>query len=369
MPTVSNVAWIESLSPWPEEFGLDRMHALLEELGEPQTRYPAIHVVGTNGKSTTTRTIEALLLAEGRRPGVYLSPHVRSWSERIRVGGREADLERALGRVRTAAEALDATQFEALTTAALAEFAAEEVDVAVVEAGLGGRLDATNVLDAGVVVLTNVGLDHTAVLGETREEIAAEKLAVVTPGASVVLGESEWEGAARERGAQVVVVPGRSSIGLAVATAETFLGKPVDAHAADDVRLPGRLERRGDAPLEIWDGAHNLDGIGWLLPRLPRARFTVVASILVDKDAAGMLAALAAIADTLVTTRSTNPRSLLADELAALAGNRFAHVEAEPDPATALERARALAGQDGGVLVTGSLYLLADLYSRHAVRR
>ena len=255
-----------------------------------------------------------------------------------------------------------------LTAAALAEFAEQEVDVAVVEAGLGGRLDATNVLGAGVVVLTNVGLDHTDVLGATREEIAREKLAVVTPGAAAVLGEPEWEQLARENGAEVVVVPGRSALGLAAAAAETFLGRPVDVHAADNVRLPGRLERRREEPLEVWDGAHNLDGIGWLLPRLPSARWTIVASILADKDGEGMLAALAAVGDALVATRSSNARALPADELALLAGRRFDRLEVEPEPGRALELARELARPDGAVLVTGSLYLLADLYAREEQR-
>src|SRR5438874_8856144 len=174
----SQTEWIESLTPWPEEFGLDRMRALLAELGEPQRNYPSIHVVGTNGKSTAVRTIEELLAAEGLSVGAYLSPHVRGWSERIRVRGDEADIERAIERVRGAAEQQGATQFEVLTAAALAEFAAAGVDVAAVEAGLGGRLDATNVLDAPVVLLTNVSLEHTEVLGSTREEIAREKLAV-----------------------------------------------------------------------------------------------------------------------------------------------------------------------------------------------
>jgi len=172
--------WLEALSPWPEEFGLGRMHALLAELGEPQRRYRAIHVVGTNGKSTATRRAAAFLVREGLSVGAYTSPHVAGWSERIQVDGEDADLEQALERVREPAERLGATQFEVLTAAALAEFAASGVDVAVVEAGLGGRLDATNVLDAEVVALTNVALDHTDVLGDTRELIADEKLAVPT---------------------------------------------------------------------------------------------------------------------------------------------------------------------------------------------
>src|SRR3954453_19789951 len=179
----SHVEWLESLSPWPEEFGLGRMRAVLAELGEPQGRFRAMHVVGTNGKSTATRRAAAFLEREGLAVGASTSPHVTGWSERIQVEGADADLEHALERVRPAAERVGATQFEVLTAAALAEFAAAEVEAAVVEAGLGGRLDATNVLEAGVVVLTNVALDHTEVLGETRAAIAGEKLAVVSPGA------------------------------------------------------------------------------------------------------------------------------------------------------------------------------------------
>ena len=166
--TPSATEWVESLSPWPSDgFGLGRMHRLLQRLGNPETRFPAIHVVGTNGKGTTTRLIEELLRSAGSRVGSYYSPHVRSWSERIRVDGAEADFERALERVRP--EAGDATQFEILTAAALLEFAEAGVDVAVVEAGLGGRHDATNVLRSRVVVLTNVALEHVDVLGDTRE--------------------------------------------------------------------------------------------------------------------------------------------------------------------------------------------------------
>ena len=355
-------AWLESLSPWPAEFGLDRMRALLAELGDPQLDYPAIHVVGTNGKSSTTRMIEALLAGDGLSVGAYTSPHVTGWSERIRVGGAEVDLERALSPVRPAAERLGATQFEVLTAAALAAFAAARVDAAVVEAGLGGRFDATNVLRSPVQVLTNVGLDHTDVLGDTREQIAAEKLAVVQPGATAVLGEPEWEGLARANGAASVVHAGRSNLALAIAAAESFLGHRVDPTPAQSARRPGHLEHRGDAPLEIWDGAHNLEGLGYLLPRLPDRRYVVVASILADRDAEAMLAALAAIGDSLVATRSSNPRALPAGDLAGRASGRFEAIEVVEEPAAAVVRARELAGRDGAVLVTGSLYLLADLY-------
>jgi dihydrofolate synthase/folylpolyglutamate synthase len=351
--------WVASLSPWPEEFGLDRMRAFLAELGDPQLAFPSVHVVGTNGKSTTTRSTAALLRGEGLRVGAYTSPHVSGWHERFDTD--PDGFERAVARVRPVAERLGATQFEVLTAAALSDFAVSGVDAAVVEAGLGGRLDATNVLGAPVVVLTNVGLDHTEQLGDTREEIAAEKLGVVGAGATVVLCEPEWQALARSRGAEAVVLTGRSNLALAAAAAESFLGRPVDPGALGDVTLPGRLERRGDAPLEIWDGAHNLDGVGWLLPRVPDRRYVVVAAILRDKDADGMLAALSALGDTLVATESSNTRVLPADEIARLGSRWFPRTERERDPAAALAAARAIAGPDGAVLVTGSLYLLADL--------
>jgi dihydrofolate synthase/folylpolyglutamate synthase len=362
MPSAAdNVAWLESLSPWPEEFGLDRMRELLRELGDPQRAFPSIHVVGTNGKTTTTRTAEALLAGEGLSVGGYTSPHVVGWAERIRAGGAEADLDVALARVRVAAQKLGATQFEALTAAALAEFAAADVDVAVVEAGLGGRHDATNVLDASVVLLTNVSLEHTDVLGGTREAIAAEKLAVLGGEGFAVLGEPEWEEQARAAGAKGVVVTGNTNLALALAAVETFLGRPVDPAAAEDVQVPGRMERISDRPLEIWDGAHNLAGVGWLLARLPARRYVVVASILTDKDADGMLAALSVLGDQIVVATSSNPRALSAGDLGARAARFFPVVNVVEEPADAVSAAREAAGEEGAVLVTGSLYLLADL--------
>jgi dihydrofolate synthase/folylpolyglutamate synthase len=357
----SAVSWLESLTPWPEEFGLGRMHALMSRLGDPQRAYPSIHVVGTNGKTTTARMLEALLEAEGSTVGTYTSPHVLSWGERIRVGGAEADLESALERVRPDAEELGATQFEVLTAAALAEFEASGVGVAVIEAGLGGRHDATNVLDSPVQVLTNVALEHTEYLGETREAIAAEKLAVVQPGATVVLGEPEWASLARVNGADAVVVAGRSNLALALAAAEAFLGRPVDATPARDLVLPGRLEVRGEAPLELWDGAHNLPGLGYLLGRLPAREYVLVLSLLSDKDVDGMLAALSQLGKRVVVTASSNPRALAPAELARRAEPFFSQIQVVSDPVAALESARSAAGEEGAVLVTGSLYLLADL--------
>jgi dihydrofolate synthase / folylpolyglutamate synthase len=363
--THSATDWVAALSPWPAEgFGIERMRALLARLGDPQLRYPAIHVVGTNGKSTTTRMTEELLADAGLAVGAYLSPHVRGWSERIRVRGADADFERAVARVRDVAG--DATQFEILTAAALAEFAEQEVDVAVVEAGLGGRHDATNVLETRVVVLTNVAFDHMDVLGETREEIAAEKLAVVRPGCVVVLGDREWEPLARANGAADVVLTGFSNLALAAAAAEAFLGRDVDPHAAEHVALPGRLERRSEEPLEIWDGAHNLAGLGYLLPRLPDREYVVCCSILEDKRPELMLEALSVLGGTLVATESSNARSVRAGDLATRAEPYFHRVEAVADPHHARARALELAGPGGAVVVTGSLYLLSELSGSRA---
>ncbi len=351
---MSAVGWLESLSPWPEDgFGLDRMRALLAALGDPQLTYPSIHVVGTNGKSTTTRTIEETLLWHGVRASAYTSPHVTGWAERIRVDGHEADIERALGRVRTASEELGATQFEVLTAAALTAFADAGVEVAVVEAGLGGRFDATNVLRSPIQVLTNVSLEHTEVLGATREAIAGEKLAVVQPGSTVVLGEPEWEQLARRNGAAHVVVETGGNEALGAAAASAFLGARVPPVP---VKLPGRLEHRH---AEIRDGAHTPEGVRYLRRELgSSAVATIVVSVLADKDVDGILAELEPLARTLVATASSSARALPAAELAGRARGRFDHVETVPDPVAAVRRGHEL-GEP--VLVTGSLYLLADL--------
>jgi dihydrofolate synthase/folylpolyglutamate synthase len=344
MPSATD--WVESLSPWPEKFGLERMRELLADLGDPQRAYPSIHVVGSVGKGTAVRTIEEFLRREGLRVGAYLSPHVSGWSERIRVDGSEADFEPVIERVRPHAEG--ATQFEVLTAAALAEFAASRVDVAVVEAGLGGRFDATNVVDAPVVLLTSVSLEHTDVLGETREQIAKEKLAVAHSARIVVLPDNNFT--------HLVPARARIVVGGAREATEAFLERPVDGDV--QVALPGRFERRGE---DVWDGAHTPDAVDWLLDRLPRRDYVLCVSVLRDKDVDGILRRLSEAGRSLIATRSSNPRSLPADELAHRAAPHFERVESVDDPRAALVRAHQLGN---AVLVTGSLYLLADLYAR-----
>jgi len=263
------------------------------------------------------------------------------------VDGEDVDLEEALARVREPAERLGATQFEVLTAAALLEFAETDVDVAVVEAGLGGRLDATNVVGAEVVLLTNVALEHTEVLGDTTEQIAKEKLAVAHAARIVVMSDNTFE--------HLVPQHAEVRLGGAREAAEAFLGRPLDSEPTID--LAGRFEVRDG---EVWDGAHTPEAVDWLLARLPTQNYVLCVSILSDKRVEELLERLGRAGRTLVATRSTNPRALPEDELAERARRHFERVEAIADPHQALARARELGGT---VLVTGSLYLLADLHS------
>ena len=382
-------------------FGLDRMHKLMTVLGMPQRRFSSVHVVGTNGKSSTVRFVAAILERHGLRTGSYTSPHLRSFRERIEVAEEpvpEVDFAAAVARAAHAAELVDrtaghddrVTQFEALTAAAYHELARRDVQVAVIEAGLGGRFDATNVIPSRVQVLTGVGLDHTRWLGPTVTDIAQEKLAVVRDHATLVVGQVGGEAmevatqVAAERQARLVRAPSdpgvpvaaaggfqRRNFALAAAAAEAFLGHPLDAAAvaaaASETRIPGRLETVAERPLTLLDGAHNPPGAAALAAALPevlddlRPRIGVV-SVLDDKDAAGMLRELLPALDRAVFTRCANPRALSPATLESLAQKLAGPAtETVPDPRAALARARELAGADGAVLATGSIHLVADL--------
>ena len=397
-------AHLLSLELFGMRFGLERMHRLLEQLGAPQRRFRAIHVVGTNGKSSVTRMTAAILERHGLRTGAFVSPHLESFAERIRVGGADLDgdafaaaIERAAAAAaRIASRAPDepVTQFELLTAAALSEFAGRGVDVAVIEAGLGGRLDATNVLAAPVAVLTSVGLEHTAWLGETEAAIAREKLAVLAEGATLVCGPlgreaaAEAERAASHAHARLLWVPEsdappdldlpgyqRGNFAVAVAAAGALLGEldpaAVSAAAADAV-IPGRLQRLASDPMVLFDGAHNPDGVrvlsGALDEVLEGRPLVLVISILSDKDPEAMLPALLERSTAAVLTQAANPRALPVDDLLEAAPRGSWELHAERDPRRALERARALAGPGGAVLVTGSLHLVGDLLADPARR-
>jgi dihydrofolate synthase/folylpolyglutamate synthase len=375
-------------------FGLERMRRLLTALGSPQQRFSAIHVVGTNGKSSTVRMTAALLEAHGRRAGAFLSPHLTSFAERIRIA--DADLEpdafgAAVERAAAAAAKVDrgleegdrVTQFELITATAFAELARRGVEVAVVEAGLGGRHDATGVLQAPVVVLTNVGLEHTRWLGPTVADIAAEKLAVVREDAVLVLGEADAElvALAEATGARIVRpepvdvgLPGYQATNFAVAcaAARAHLGTLDPAlveRVAGTITVPGRLQVVGERPLTILDGAHNPSGVAALAAALPERPFVGVVSILDDKDAAAMLRALLPRCTSIVCTAAPSPRALPPATLASLVEQLGGSAEIVPAPHESVARAKALAGPDGAVIVTGSIYLIAELVSEPGRRR
>ncbi|MGZ4430690.1 MAG: bifunctional folylpolyglutamate synthase/dihydrofolate synthase [Gaiellales bacterium] len=362
--------YIASLELFGMQFGLERMHRLLEVLGHPEREFDAVHVVGTNGKSSTVRFAEALLEAEGVRTGAYLSPHITDFRERIRLHGDTIDtasFQDAVLAVRDAA-AGGVTQFEALTAAALLAFARGRVEWAVIEAGLGGRLDATNVLARSrVQVLTNVSLEHTRLLGTTREAIAREKLAVVPPGGVLVVGEAGWDRLAPQAAeTRLVAVHGTfqdQNRAVALAAVEAALGRPVDPAPMSGVIVPGRLELLGGSPMEVWDGAHNPAGMLRLVAELPALlgdrRAVGVFAALEDKDVERMLETLREVCPVIVATRCSSARSLPASRVAAISGG-----PAFDDPVTARAHAIRLAGASGAVVVCGSLYLLHDLATR-----
>jgi dihydrofolate synthase / folylpolyglutamate synthase len=400
---------LDALERFGVRLDLARMRALMRALGDPQASLAAVHVVGTNGKSSTTRMCAAALAASGLRVGAYLSPHVVRIEERVQVDGLPLSAARFDRLAKAVLDAADGvadelgegpTQFEALTAIAFLAFGEERLDVACVEAGLGGRLDATNVLDARVVGLTNVGLDHTAVLGDTPEQILAEKIAVVSPGAIVVLGELSDElvelatADAKARGAREVVrvSPGdleiadgllaagyqRPNAALALACARAFLApSKLDVaraqRAVADAAPPGRLELRPGPPLELRDGAHNPHGMQALVAELDatlgdrRPRVALVA-LQADKDGAGILDLLAPHVDRVIATTSGHSGALAAEAVAALARQAGVEAEADADVAQAYAAALAAAGHDGAVVICGTLYLLARLAALEASR-
>jgi len=383
-------------------FGLDRMRRMMTVLDSPQLSFGSIHVVGSNGKSSTTRMMAAILRRHGLRVGAYLSPHLVSFGERIMVDEsplEPAQFASAIQRAARAAELVDrslpdderVTQFELLTAAAYSEFAARGVELAVIEAGLGGRYDATNVIPSRVQALTTVGLEHTRWLGPTITDIAGEKLDVVQPSGTLTLGyglhpeaEALARSVARERGARLVQAPAepdvtvgapgafqRRNFALAECAAAAYLGgldQAAVAAAAAEIRIPGRLEVVGRRPLTVLDGAHNAEGMQALVESLPELMgpkeppIVAVLSILADKDAAGMLAALLPACQAVVLTSSPNPRALPPATLQSLTGQLGGPAaEIVPDPGAALARAQELASGEGVVLATGSLYLVAEL--------
>ncbi len=411
-PTSSN--WTEeraetqlrSLELFGMRFGLDRMRRMMTVLESPERRFDTIQVLGTNGKSSTTRMTAAILQRHGLRVGAYLSPHLVSYRERVLIDGAQIGADAFAGAVehasaaaelvnRTLAEDDHVTQFELLTAAALWQMAEAEVQVAVIEAGLGGRYDATSVIDAPLTVLTNVGLEHTRWLGPTVTDIAEEKLAVLREHGTLVLGEQLAEPAlavaervARERDATIVrptALPDSIELGargafqrrnfaLARAAAEAYLASAeieVDeaaiADAALHTQVPGRLQLVSDDPPTLLDGAHNPDAVAALAQALPevlkRETLALVLGVLEDKDAAAMLATLLPLCQCAWFTAPPSSRALSPAALQSRARQLgFDDVSCVASPAQALAQAQSWAREhDAAVLATGSVYLVGDL--------
>lgn len=390
---------------------------LLSRLGNPQERFEAVLVAGTNGKGSIAALIASVLGCGGHRVGLYTSPHLVDVRERIRVGGRlisTGDLRELAGEVREAVRE-DVTYFEFTTALAFLHFLRNGVDVAVLEVGLGGRLDATNVVRPKVGVISNISLEHRAYLGRRLADIAREKAGIVKPGGRVVTAARQravletLADIARERGARIYRV-GRdirvrtrgdgvfSYFGLernipelrlhlrgrhqvvnaacAIGAVEILAGSGfrVDEDSIRQglatCRWPGRLEVLRENPAVVVDGAHNPAGASALRAALEedfsRRKLILVFGVLSDKDHRGMLRRLAPLADHVVLTRPREARALPPEVAARFVRGMGKRVEVVEKSERALARALALAGEDDLILVTGSLYLVGEARSRLA---
>ena len=365
-----------------DKLGLEGTRALLKALGDPHTRFRSVHVAGTNGKGTTCAIIERVLREAGFRTGLYTSPHLVDFRERIRVRGRWVDedwLEEALDRIESLPEARDRTFFEVATALGFSYFAEQSVEIAVVEVGLGGRLDCTNVITPEVSVITSLGLDHTEILGETLEEIAFEKAGIIKPGVPIVHGPLEEDpeavvreaaeraGAPRLAGdgeeAQAQRAVARRALEVLRLTALESPSAPA-WRGLDLARWPGRFEPCPDRPRLWWDGAHNADGIRWLgsewTRRRPGPPGAVVLAASRDKDLPAMLAGLREAFGPLplIATRSRSERAAHPEAIAGEARRQGIETEIASDVVSAVER--GLVTTDGEVLLTGSLFAVGE---------
>jgi len=390
-----SVAWLYGLQTHGIKLGLDGIRALLALLDHPEDGLSIALVGGTNGKGSVAAMLDAMLAAHGRRSGLYTSPHLVRPEERIRIEGADIAspvFDGIVARVRSAAEQLEThpSFFEVMTAAALVAFREVKVGDVVLEVGLGGRLDATNVTEPRVSAVVTVDLDHVAVLGHTLPAIAAEKAAIARPGRPLVSGVTQDEAIAVLRthcasigatflDARATPLPEpltltldgehqRANARVAVATLRAFAeasGFRVDEarirQGLAGTRWPGRLHEIAGAPAVLLDGAHNAAGAEALARHLatrPGPRPVLVFAAMADKDATAILAPLVPVVASVVTTRPPVERAADPSMLADLARSLGVPAEPRADPLAAVARAREEAGATGTVLVAGSLYLV-----------
>jgi dihydrofolate synthase / folylpolyglutamate synthase len=420
------------LSRWPEskiEPSLDRISALCDALGSPQLSYPTIHIAGTNGKTTTSRMIDSLLRELGYRTGRYTSPHLENFLERISIKGSPITPEFFISTYKDIALYLDLidsrqphmlSYFEVMTALAFVAFAEHPVDIAVIECGMGGEWDATNVLSSSVSVFTPIGLDHTEYLGETIEEIAATKSGIIRPESHVVIAAQPLEAAKvlLAKVAEKSAIPYREGIefgvqrrelaiggqqlalrgiygeidevylplhgehqagnaAVALATVEAFAGQALDPelvrHAFAGVTSPGRMEIIHRDPTVIIDAAHNPHGMATLVRALDEEfdfQVTVgVFAAMADKDIEGSLRLLEPLFSKIIVTKSSSPRGMSVPSLTEIASHFFPsdRIASAPDVKTALAMAmeectlfNQVSDGVGAVVVTGSVVAAGD---------
>lgn len=409
--------WLFSRHRMVMKTGLERVERLLEVAGNPERRFRIVHVAGTNGKGSTSSMIARVLAEHGVRAGLYTSPHVVDFTERITVNGAPVPAQSVVdlvGRLKAGADEFEATFFEIATAAAALYFAEQGVDIVVAEVGLGGRLDATNALDSTLSVITRIALDHTDVLGSDHASIAAEKAGIIRQGGVVVCGAEGValdviRGVAAARKARFIDSGAESTVANSRVGANgssfdfeyrdrryealelSMLGRHQIANARNalvalhelaglgtlalsehalrrglvEAGVPGRLQIIDRRPTVVADVAHNPDGAAVLAAALAEVfdydRLIVVFGIMADKDARGFLAAIAEATDSLVLMRPSTPRAAAPEDVAALASEFGIPNRVVPSAGAAIQSALSEAGEADLVLITGSHYTVGDV--------